>query len=200
MSFLTNSGVGRDTICSSGGGLSDLTSKKGWAPKYVSSVGMGVSGFLSGFESRRAATVLDLILFLGGFSAEGKIRDEGLLTPFLNVFEFCSFLVFCTAVSLSVLKLSKLVLSGVNTGGGENSHLSSLRNACGECKGVDGGVFGPSSNISLCLSGDGNIGINGSLSFKITVLLFSLSNSILFCKVSLPGTFHYCQSFLWDSL
>ena len=74
MSFLTNSGVGRDTICSSGGGLSDLTSKKGWAPKYVFSVGMGVSGFLSGFESRRAATVLDLILFLGVFSAEGKIR------------------------------------------------------------------------------------------------------------------------------
>ena len=88
-------------------------------------------------------------------------------------------------VSILVSKLSKFVFSGVNTGVGENSHLSSLRNAWGECIGVDGGVFSPSSKNSSGLSGDGSNGIKGSLSLKNTVLLFSLSNSILFCKLSM---------------
>ena len=103
-------------------------------------------------------------------------------------------------MSVLVSDLSKFVFSGVNTGGGENSHLSSLRNAWGECIGVDGGVFSPSSKNSSCLSGDGSIGIKGSLSLKSTVLLFSLSNSILFYKLSLLYTLHYYQSFLWGSL
>ena len=94
-----------------------------------------------------------------------------------------------------VLKLPKFVCSDVNTGGGKNSHLSSLRNAWGECIGVDGGVFSPSSKNSSCLSGDGSIGRKGSLSLKNTVLLLSLSNSILFCKLSMLYTLHCCQSF-----
>ena len=102
-------------------------------------------------------------------------------------------------VLILVSKLSKFVFSGVNTGGGENSHLSSLRNAWGECIGVDWGVFSPSSKNSSCLSGDGSIGIKGSLSLKNTVL-FSLSNSILSYKLSLLYTLHCCQSFLWGSL
>ena len=90
-------------------------------------------------------------------------------------------------MSVLVSDLSKFVFSGVNTGGGggENSYLSSLRNAWGECIGVDGGVFSPSSKNSSCLSGDGSIGIKGSLSLRNTVLLLSLSNSILFYKLSL---------------
>ena len=103
-------------------------------------------------------------------------------------------------MSVLVSDLSKFVFSGVNTGGGENSHLSSLRNAWGEGIGVDGGVFSPSSKNSSCLSGDGSIGIKGSLSLKSTVLFLSLSNSILFYKLSLLYTLHYYQSFLWGSL
>ena len=41
----------------------------------------------------------------------------------------------------SVLKLSNFVDSTVNTGGGENSHLPSLRNVWGNCRGVVGGAF-----------------------------------------------------------
>ena len=99
MSFLTNSGVGRDTICSKDGGfkvagsvptgnLTGLTNRIGWTPKCVLSVVMGVFGLLAEFESRRAATVLGLLLFLDGFFFEGIIKDEGLITPFLNVLEF----------------------------------------------------------------------------------------------------------------
>ena len=49
----------------------------------------------------------------------------------------------------SVLKLSNFVGATVNTGGGKNSHLSSLRNVWGECKGVTGGVFSPPLKVSL---------------------------------------------------
>ena len=211
MSFLTNSGVGRDTICSKDGGfkvagsvptgnLTGLTNRIGWTPECVLSVVMGVSGLLAGLESRRAATVLGLLLFLGGFPSEDKIKDEGLTTLFLNVLEFLSLSVSWGVVLILVSKLSKFVFSGVNTSGGENSHLSSLRNAWEECIGVDGGVFSPSFKNSSCLSGDGSIGIKGSLSLKNTVLLFSLSNSILLYSLSLLYTLHCCQSFLWGSL
>ena len=99
MSFLTNSGVGRDTICSKDdgfqiagsiptGNLTDLTNRVGWAPKCVFSMVIGVSGLLAEFESRRAATVLGLLLFLGGFPSEDKIKNEGLTTLFLNFWNF----------------------------------------------------------------------------------------------------------------
>ena len=111
VSFLTNSGVGWGTICSKGGGfqvagsvptgnLTDLTNRIGWTPKCVFSLVMGVSGLLTELGSRRAATVLCLILFLGGFSPEGKIKDVGLVTPFLNVFEFLSLFMSWGVVSI----------------------------------------------------------------------------------------------------
>ena len=64
-----------------------------------------------------------------------------------------------------ISELSNFACSDINTGGGENSHLSSLRNACGECIGVAGGVLSLSSKGSSCISGDGIIGRKGSLSF-----------------------------------
>ena len=58
VSFLTNSGVGRGTICSKDGGfqvagsvptgnLTGLTNRIGWIPECVLSVVMGVSGLLA---------------------------------------------------------------------------------------------------------------------------------------------------------
>ena len=99
VSFLTNSGVGRGTICSKDGGfqvtgsvptdnLTGLTNRMGWAPECVLSVVMGVSCLLAEVLSRRAATVLVLLLFLGDFPSEGKIKDEGLTTLFVSVLEF----------------------------------------------------------------------------------------------------------------
>ena len=99
VSFLTNSGVGWGTICSKDGGLqvigsvptgnlTGLTNRMGWAPEYVLSVIMGVSCLLAEVLSRRAATVLVLLLFLGDFPSEGEIKDEGLTTLFVSVLEF----------------------------------------------------------------------------------------------------------------
>ena len=34
--------------------------------------------------------MLGLLLFLGGFPSEDKIKDEGLMTLFLNILEFLS--------------------------------------------------------------------------------------------------------------
>ena len=98
MSFLTNSGVGRGTICSKDGGLqvtwsvptgnlTGLTNRIGQAPDCVLSIVMGVSCLLAEVLSRRAATVLVLLLFLGSFLFEGKVKDEGLTALFSNVFE-----------------------------------------------------------------------------------------------------------------
>ena len=44
------------------------------------------------------------------------------------------------------------------TGGGENNHLSSLKNAWGECRGVTGAVFNPSAKGSSGMSGEGGTG------------------------------------------
>ena len=70
-----------------------------------------------------------------------------------------------------VLKLSNFVGATVNTGGGKNSLLFSLRNAWGECKGVVGGLFSPSSKGSSFISGKGITGRNGSLSLRKIVSL-----------------------------
>ena len=71
-----------------------------------------------------------------------------------------------------VSKLSKFVCSDVNTGGGENSHLSSLRNAWGECIGVAG----------------------VSLVFLPKVSLVSLVMELLVGKVHSPlKTLSYCS-------
>ena len=70
------------------GNLTGLTNRIGWTPECVLSVVMGVSGLLAEMQSRRAATVLVLLLFLGDFPSEGKIKDEGVTTLFLSTLEF----------------------------------------------------------------------------------------------------------------
>ena len=128
-------------------------------------------------------------LFLGGFSSEDKTKDFGLTALFLSAGDFL--LLSVVSVRLSpIFELSNFACSYVNTGGGENSHLSSLRNACGECIGVAGGVLSLSSKGSSCIFGDGITGRKGSLSFKNTVLLFSMSRSILSSMSSMLYTFH----------
>ena len=145
MSFLTKSGVGWDTICSKGGGfqtagsvltgnVTDLTNRIGWTPKCKFPLVMGVSDFLGKLGSRRAVSVLGLILFLGGFSSEDKTKDKGCAALFLGAVNFFSpyYYYVSWGVRLNpVSKSSKSVCSDVSTGGGENSHLASLRNAWG---------------------------------------------------------------------
>ena len=92
---------------------------------------MGVSNFLGKLGTRRAVSVLGLILFLGGFSSEDKAKDVGCAALFLSAVDFFSFSVSWGVRLNLVSKSSKFVCSDVNTGGGENSHLPSLRNAWG---------------------------------------------------------------------
>ena len=60
----------------------------------------------------------------------------------------------------------------------------------GDCIGVAGGVFSLSSKGFSCIPGDGIIGRKGSLSFKNTVLLFSMSSSMSSCILSMLYTSH----------
>ena len=130
---------------------------------------------------RWAATVLDLILFLGGCSSNCKGSDVGWVGFY----------------PLSVLSdvLESDVTSGWvdnvgTTGGDENSHLSSLRNAWGECRGVTGGVFSPSVKGSSDVSSEGSTGRKGSLFLRMFILLISLSSSNKSCEQSILKTYH----------
>ena len=116
--------------------------------------------------------MLGLILFLDGCSSEGKTKEAGWVTFFLKTGDFFHISVSWGVELNSVLRLSNLVDATVNTGGGENSHLSSLRNAWGDCRGVVGGVFSPHSKGSSFISGEGIMGRKGSLSLRKIVLLF----------------------------
>ena len=133
---------------------------------------------------RGVDVMVGLTLFLGAFSSEDKTKDFGLAALFLSAGDFLLLSVRLSPIS----ELSNFACSDVNTGTGENSHLSSLRNACGECIGVAGGVLSLSPKGSSCISGDGIIGRKGSLSFKNTVLWFSMSNSILSSMLSMLHT------------
>ena len=200
VSFLTKSEVGWDTICSKGGGLqitgfvptdrgTGLISKKGGTLKFLISIEVEGSEVPCKLRSWGADVVVGFALFLGGFSSEDKTKDFGLAALFLSAGDFL--LLSVVSVRLSpIFELSNFACSDVNTGGGENSHLSSLRNACGECIGVAGGVLSLSSKGSSCIFGDGITGRKGSLSFKNTVLLFSMSKSILSSMSSMLYTFH----------
>ena len=119
--------------------------------------------------------MVGLILFLGGCSSRGKTKEAGQVACFLKTGESLHFSVSWGVALNSVLKLSNLADAAVNTGGGENSHLSSLRNVWGECRGVVGGVFNPPSKGPSSISGKGITGRKGSLSLGKIVLLFSLS-------------------------
>ena len=145
VSYLTKSGVGWDTICSRDGGcqmigseptgkVTGLTNRTGWAPKC--SIPIEVEGFDIPciLLLKWAATVLDLILFLGGCSSNGKVRDLGQAV----LFDFFSPTV-SWGVRFSVVSNESeddftsdwVGIMGI-TGGGENNHLPSLRNAWGE--------------------------------------------------------------------
>ena len=169
VSFLTKSDVGWDTICSKGGGFqitgsvptdrgtSGLTSKKEGTLKFLISIEVEGSEVPCRLRSRGVDAVEGLTLFLGGFSSEDKTKDFGLEALFLSAGDFL--LLSVLSVRLSPLsELSNFACSVVNTGGGENSLLSSLRNACGECIGVAGGVLSLSPKGSSCISGHGIIG------------------------------------------
>ena len=95
--------------------------------------------------------MLGLILFLGGCSSRGKTEEAGWVAFSLKTGDFFHFSVSWGVALNSALKLSNLVDATVNAGGGENSHLSSLRNAWGECRGVVGGAFNPPSKGSFYL-------------------------------------------------
>ena len=116
--------------------------------------------------------MLGLILFLGRCSSEDKTKEAGWVAFFLKTGDFFHISVSWGVELNSVLKLSTFVGATVNTGVGENSHLSSLRNAWGECRGVASGVFSPPSKGSSFISGEGIMGRKGSLSLRKIVLLF----------------------------
>ena len=117
------------------GKVTSLTNRIGWTPKC--SIPIEVEGFDIPciLQLRWAATVLDLILFLGGCSSDGKVRDLGWAALFLSAVEFFS-LTVSWGVGFSVVSneleddfTSDWVgITGI-TGGGENNHFSSLRNA-----------------------------------------------------------------------
>ena len=66
--------------------------------------------------------MLGLILFLGGYSSQGKTKDAGRVAFFLKTGDFFHISVSRGVELNSVLKLSTFVGATVNTGGGENSH------------------------------------------------------------------------------
>ena len=200
VSFLTKSDVGWDTICSKGGRFqitgsvptergTGLTSKKEGTLKFLFSIEVEGSEVPCRLRSKGVDAVEGLTLFLGGFSSKDKTKDFGLAALFLGAGD-CLLLSVLSVRLSPISELSNFACSVVNTGGGENSLLSSLRNACGECTGVAGGFLSLSSKGSSCISGDGIIGKKGSLSFKNTVLLFSMSKSILSSMSSMLYTFH----------
>ena len=142
MSFLTKSDVGWDTICNKGGGFqiagsvptdkgTGLTSKKGVTPKCSIPTEVEGSDVPCRLWLRGVDIVVGLVLFLGGFSSEDKTNDVGQAALFLSTVGFFSLSVSWGVRLNPVSKLSKFVCSDVRTGGGESSHLSSLRNAWG---------------------------------------------------------------------
>ena len=152
-------------------------------------------------QFRWAATVLDLILFLGGYPSDVKDWNLGWAVLFLSVADFFSLTVMWgvkfgpISVVSSVSKggfTSKWVYVVTTTGGGENSHLSSRRNAWGDCRGVTGGASSLSFKGSSDISGKGSTGRKGSLPLKLFILLISLSSSNKSCEQSILQTFHLC--------
>ena len=178
VSHLTKLGVGCEIICSKEGRchivcpdptgkVTSLTSRIGWTKVFPEcSFPVGVGGFNTpcALQSRWAATV-DLILFLGGYPSDGKDWDIEWAVLFLSAADFFS-LTVTWGVGFNLISVVSSVLEGDftftewvdnvdTTGGSENSHLSSLRNVWGNCGGVTGGVFSPSSKDSSDISGEG---------------------------------------------
>ena len=119
------------------GKVTGLTNRIGWTPKC--SIPIEVEGFDIPciLLLRWAATVLDLILFLGRCFSDGKVRDLGQAALFLSAVVFFSLTVSWGVRFSVVFNESEdnftsdwVGITGI-TGGGENNHLSSLRNAWG---------------------------------------------------------------------
>ena len=134
---------------------------------------------------RLVASGSDLILFSWG-SSKDKVRDVGWAALFLSAVHFFSFTGFQGVRLDPICVLSGLMEVYCNsesigvtfiTGGGENSHLSPLRNAWGECKGVTDWVLNPSHKSSSGISGEGSTGRKGSSSLRKFKLFTSLSSS-----------------------
>ena len=169
---LTKSGVGWDTIHSTDGRcqivsskptgkVTGLTNRIGWTKVFPEcSFPIEVEGYDIPciLQLRWAATVLDLILFLGRCSSDDMARDLGLSALFLSAVDFFSLTVSWWVELLVVSnKLEDdftsdwVGITGI-TGGGENNHLPSLKNAWGECRGVTGEVFSSSAKgPQVCL-------------------------------------------------
>ena len=116
------------------GKVTVLTSKKGGTPKCSIPIVVEGSDVPCELSLSRVATVVGLVLFLGGCSSRDKTQEVGQVAFFLTTGEFLHFSVSWGLALNSVLKLSNFVDAAVNTGGGENSHLSSLRNAWGKVR------------------------------------------------------------------
>ena len=148
------------------GKVTSLTNRTGWTPKCsipIEVVDFDVPCIL---QSRWAATVLDLILFLGRCSSNDMVRDLGWAALFLSAVDFFS-LTVSWGLRFSVVSNESedgftsdwVGITGITGGGGgENNHLSSLRNAWEECRGVTGGVFSPSAKGPSGMSGEGSTG------------------------------------------
>ena len=136
VSFLTKSEVGWDTICSKGDGFqivgfvptergTGLTSKREGTLKCLISIEVEGSEVSCRLRPRGVEVVVGFALLLGGFSSEDKTKDFGLAALFLSAGDFL--LLSVVSVRLSpIFELSNFACSDVNTGDGENSHLSSI--------------------------------------------------------------------------
>ena len=126
------------------GKVTGLTSRIGWTevfPERTFSVGVEGFNIPCVLWLRWAATVLDLVLFLGGYPSDIKDWDLGWAVLFLGVADFFSLTVTCGGVEFGHISVisdvskggstSKWVFIVSTTGGGENNHLCSLRNAWG---------------------------------------------------------------------
>ena len=149
VSHLTKSGVRWDTIHSRDGKcqiigpeptgkVTGLTRRIGQTSKY--SIPIEVEGFDIPciLLLRWAAIVLALILFLGRCSSDDMVRNLVWTSLFLSTVDFFSLTVSCWGVELLVVSnkseddftSDQVGIIGI-TGGGDNNHLSSLRNTWG---------------------------------------------------------------------
>ena len=133
--------------------------------------------------------MLGLILFLRGCSSRGKTKEAGWVAFFLKTDDFLHISLSWGVDLNSVLKLSNLVDATVNTGGGENSHLSSLRYAWGEYRGVVGGVFSPpSKGLLLSLVKESQVGKDHSPSERLS---YYFHCQFLIHPVNYPCCIHF---------
>ena len=104
VSHLTKSGVGCEIICSKEGWcqivypdltgkVTSLTNRIGWTkvfPKCLFTIRVGGFNIPCALQSRWAATVLNLIVFLGGYPSNGIDWDIGWAVLFLSAADFFS--------------------------------------------------------------------------------------------------------------